>query len=58
VDFVVGTDALSNLQLISALKSVLDIDVLLVSDVNPIYAAFYCPKASVMKSLISAKDCG
>jgi hypothetical protein len=38
--FVIGTGALSKLQLTQALKPVLDDDVLMISDGNPPYAAF------------------
>jgi len=40
LDFVVGTGSLTKNRLTTALKPVLDVDVLLVSDANPTYTAF------------------
>lgn len=52
LDFVVGTGALSQLQLTQALKPVLDDDVLLISDGNPSYAAF-CQQEKLSHEVIN-----
>jgi transposase-like protein len=52
LDFVVGTGALSQLQLTQALQPVLDDDVLLISDGNPTYAAF-CRQENLSHEIIN-----
>ena len=52
LDFVVGTGSLTKTRLTTALKPVLDVDVLLVSDANPIYTAF-CESESISHEAVN-----
>lgn len=52
LDFVMGTGALSKLELTDALKPALDADVLLVSDANPTYEAF-CHSENISHEIVN-----
>jgi len=52
LDFVIGTDALSKLELTDALKPMLNADVLLVSDANPTDKAF-CHSENISHEVVN-----